>query len=651
MMAGKTVGCVESLLQFAKGKGDLFRFVNEESGACADQDVNGSLHTSSIHVGNSRCRVPGAVSDFLSMTSRKRVSSAALLVLSLATFHAAGSSQGSTLAEDYAALIRARSSIGPLSADDMFGDRIGLFTGSVEFVQTDISVPGNGPEVAIRRRIKAGTQAIQGLGMFGAWDMAIPSMHGLFSTQGGWRNYTNEPFKRCSRYTPPADETTSHSVGTPAGGVTFTRNFRADEFWHGTYLYLPETGEEALLSRNGDAWPAPTDGHTYGLRTKSGSAIRCVPTEDGTGEGFEVTTPAGITYRLDHMAKALALTPLIKPPIGTSGYDYEHVLHRQEFYLLPTLAYDRFGNSVTYTWSANNPKELTRISSSDGRVLDIMWTNGRLSQVKHGERIWTYSASQITLPDQSHWLVGSPVAGSRGEGSVPADRVYCGFEGSMTTYFINTTIRHPSGATAVYTFRPILHGRSKSLYSCNASDSARNTELYEQSAEASPALYYTWSLTSKTVSGPGIATPYTWTYTYSPHNGCYSGGFPDSTPIRNLCQQNSPTTKWVDVLDPSGVTTRYTYGNQHDVDDGYLLGISKPGQTVTHSYQLDSPGSYAGYAGGVATSRGGAVFASKVIPLKEKSILQDGMKYVWRVNAFDVWARPTNVTRESSQSP
>lgn len=575
-----------------------------------------------------------------------------LLVLWGISFPAASSDQGSTVSEDYAALLRARSSVGPLNIDDMFGDRIGLFTGSVEFLQADVSIPGNnGLEVAIKRRITAGTQAIQGLGMFGNWDMAIPSMHGMFSTQGGWRNYTTEPFKRCSRYTPPADETTTHAIATELGGITVTQTFRADEFWRGTFLYLPETGEEELLSRNGDAWPAPTDGYIYGLRTKSGSAIRCIPTEDGTGEGFEVTTPAGITYRLDHIATGIGLTPLIKPPVSPIDRDYEHVLYRQESFLLPTNARDRFGNTVSYTWDAANPKQLTRISSSDGRVLDITWSNGRISQVKHGDKIWTYAGNRITLPDQSYWLIGAPVASSRGEGSVPGERGYCGSPGSPTTLYINASMTHPSGAVATFTFKPILHGRSKSTYSCSMTDSLRNSSTYEQSVEGSPARYYTWSITSKTVSGPGIATPYVWTYTYGPDNGCYSGGTTNSTPSSNLCQPTSPTTKWVDVLDPSGVATRYTYGNQLNVDDGYLLSISKPGQTTTQTYQWDSPGSYPAYAGGAAKSRGGAIFASKIIPLKEKSTVQDGVKFTWHANAYDTWARPTSVTKSSAPSP
>lgn len=580
----------------------------------------------------------------------KLCSIAPILLLGLAEL-AMASSQGPTVSEDYAAALRARSDVGPLSVDDMFGDRIGLFTGSVEFLQTDVFIPGNGPEVAIRRRINSGTQAIEGLGMFGAWDMAIPSVHGLFSTQGGWRNYTvADPLKRCSSYTQPADEVVYHDIPTANGGMTVKKTFLAEEFWHGTSLYLPETGDEELVTlENGSSWPTPANGHTYVLRTKSGTAIRCISTEDGTGEGFEAITPEGITYRFDHMAKGIALTPVIKAPYDFSmsgpGYpasDYEYVLHRQAFFLLPTLVTDRFGNSVTYTWDTQNPKQLTRIAASDGRVLDIIWSNGRISQIKHGDKTWTYAGNRITLPDQSYWLVGSPVASSRGEGSVPAERSSCVSPGMPTTTFISTTMVHPSGAVAQFTFRPTLHGRSWSPYTCRLGEPIPG-DAYSDSYELSPAKYYTWSLTSKTISGPGIAAPYTWTYTYGPDNGCYS----DTSRGSLSCQAGAATTKWVDVLDPSGVTTRYTYGNQYNVNDGYLLSTSKPGQKIIQSYQLETPGAYPQYSGGVAHWM--AVFPNKIIPMRERTIEQDGMKFTWRVNEFDNQARPISVTRSSAQ--
>lgn len=563
----------------------------------------------------------------------------ALLVSGLAS-NAIAAQRGPTVAEEYAASINARSSIAPLSVDDMFGDRIGLFTGSVEFLHTDISIPGNGPEVAIRRRIKAGSQGIMGLGMFGNWDMAIPSMHGLFSTQGGWRNYSvTDPLKRCSKYMAPADETISHAIPTTNGGVTLTRTFSADEFWHGTFLYLPQTGDEELLAA-GNAWPKPSDAHI--LRTKSGAAIRCIPTNSGTGEGFEVTTPDGMTYRLDHMATGISLRPLIKSPHAIAdGADHEYVLYRQEFFLLPTLVTDRFGNTVTYTWDQTIPKQLKRIASSDGRILDITWTDGQISKITHGNRVWIYAGNRITLPDLSFWLVGSPVVPASGTSTAPSENADCTGPG-IPGHIFTSSFTHPSGATATFTFKPTLHGRAWSTYLCRLGEPIPGNS-FNGSFEMFPAKYYTWSLTSKTISGPGLPS-LTWTYTYGPDNGCYAANRGSLN-----CSSTSPTTKWVDVRDPSNITTRYTFGIKHNVDDGYLIQTSKPGQVVTQVYQLESTGSYSATAGGPPHQKG--VFPAKIIPLRERTIEQDGTRFRWRANSYDSQARPVSVTKSSAPIP
>ncbi|KUP01146.1 hypothetical protein AR274_11090 [Stenotrophomonas maltophilia] len=101
---------------------------------------------------------------------------------------ASSANRGSTVMEDYAAALNARGQILQLDTGDMFGERIGLFTGSVEFLQTDVDLPGNSAlEVGIKRRLVAGAQGRQGLGMFGVWDLALPRVHGTFSTQGDGR--------------------------------------------------------------------------------------------------------------------------------------------------------------------------------------------------------------------------------------------------------------------------------------------------------------------------------------------------------------------------------------------------------------------------------------------------------------------------------
>jgi len=581
-----------------------------------------------------------------------RIAAAALLCMT--ALPASSANRGSTVMEDYAAALNARGQILQLDTGDMFGERIGLFTGSVEFLQTDVDLPGNSAlEVGIKRRLVAGAQGRQGLGMFGVWDLALPRGHGRFSTQGGWKNYVvAEPLNRCSKFTPPPTEIVTVKAQTPTGPGTFTEYFNSDEFWHGTQLYLPETGDEDLLAQSNE-WPVPSTGHAYPMRTKSGNVIRCVAMDDGAGEGFEVTTPAGITYTLNHMASLGSGPPLIKKGYSRGNFgsvtEFEFVLFRQEFHILPTSARDRFGNSVTYTWDPANPRQLLRIAANDGRTVDLEWTAGspstlpsEVSAVRAGGRTWTYGTVvggyKVTFPDQSYWQTTGFNVGTMGAGAVPAERGFCRNPG-VVTYGHSGSIRHPSGAVAKYRFEPTLHGRSWARYGCNMADSTGSGFL--DSIEYTPARYYTWSLVSRTVTGPGIDQPYTWAYSYGPANGCYADG------SKELCQANSPATKWVDVKDAEGVTTRHTFGNRFNVDEGYLLSSVQPGRATTLSYQLDASGSYPALAGRPAYQRASGIIAAKQIPLLQKVIEQDGVRYVWKVNTFDSMARPVSITEAS----
>lgn len=104
---------------------------------------------------------------------------AAAALLCMTALPASSANRGSTVMEDYAAALNARGQILQLDTGDMFGERIGLFTGSVEFLQTDVDLPGNSAlEVGIKRRLVAGAQGRQGLGMFGVWDLALPGCMG-----------------------------------------------------------------------------------------------------------------------------------------------------------------------------------------------------------------------------------------------------------------------------------------------------------------------------------------------------------------------------------------------------------------------------------------------------------------------------------------
>lgn len=199
-------------------------------------------------------------------------------------------------------LIKAPTAVGKLGTD-LFGDRINYYNGSLEFVQQDVSLPGNSAlPVSVGRRFAVGDKHLTD-GMFREWDIEIPHIHGTFSKEFGWQP------QRCSSFGQPPD------VGN--GQTTF----RSFEYWHGNYLYVPGAGEQEVLKRSASNTNVPSDGLATPLVTKNHWAIRCLPAlasaipgtpSEETGEGFLAISPDGTQYRFDWLVVRAAGT-LSKP--------------------------------------------------------------------------------------------------------------------------------------------------------------------------------------------------------------------------------------------------------------------------------------------------------------------------------------------------
>lgn len=104
-----------------------------------------------------------------------------LFVFSVSLFFIAAqvSAQTDTPYTEQNKLIRAPQAFTRLGAD-LFGDKVNLYTGSLEFIQTDVSIPGNNIlPVSVGRRLVTGADAINGA-LFGRWDLEIPHLHGIF---------------------------------------------------------------------------------------------------------------------------------------------------------------------------------------------------------------------------------------------------------------------------------------------------------------------------------------------------------------------------------------------------------------------------------------------------------------------------------------
>lgn len=123
-----------------------------------------------------------------------------------------------------------------------------LYNGGLDFVHTDFELKGNSHlSVGVGRRFVAGGFRPSGSRHFGAWDLDIPKMHGVFSSGKGWQAEDGTNF-RCSRFSPPA----------AAPGIQLSGFFEATEFWQGTFLYVPGVGDQQVLQRASNNVLEPT---------------------------------------------------------------------------------------------------------------------------------------------------------------------------------------------------------------------------------------------------------------------------------------------------------------------------------------------------------------------------------------------------------
>ena len=372
------------------------------------------------------------------------------------------SSQGETVLSEQGKLIRAPQALGVLGTD-LFGDKVNFYNGSLEFVQTDVSLPGNNSlPVAVGRRLVVG-DANQANHEFMQWTLDIPRIHGVFSDLYGWTGLDangNASPQRCTHFGKPRD------INFGSANY-FSVDFYARDYWHGNMLYVPGVGDQEILKRNPLNTNIPTDGQPTPLVTKGHWAIRCLPAlantnaltpVNQTGEGFLAIGPDGTQYRFDWLvtrrvqpitkfkpripdplsnnpdqsSSSVSVAPLppenstVGAPLATNNVvivpDEENAIGgastsvtRSEVEILPTLITDRFGNTVRYNYDPFQHHRLLSIVASDGRTLTFNYSlaNDFIQSVTDGTRTWTYTyapapsgrtvLSTVTLPDQTRW--------------------------------------------------------------------------------------------------------------------------------------------------------------------------------------------------------------------------------------------------------
>lgn len=156
-----------------------------------------------------------------------------------------------------------------LSADDAFGDKVDLYTGSLSFLVNDLQIPvGDYMSINVARYFEA--REVTSMhptkqGVMGDWDLNIPRLSGEFAPD--WHN------ERCSTATPPNIN----------GGVGVAYVDHSD-YWTGNTAHMPGGGKMLRLEAG---MQRPSTGGPYVWVTKSLTFFSCLPSiKNGSGQGF-----------------------------------------------------------------------------------------------------------------------------------------------------------------------------------------------------------------------------------------------------------------------------------------------------------------------------------------------------------------------------
>lgn len=225
--------------------------------------------------------------------------------------------------------------------ENVLGDAIDPHTGSLQFKQTDISLPGNShlPVELTRQRNSGFTYRDGTNNEFGDWTLVVPRISVLAVTAVAWQK------QRCNQ--PVATTLPTYQYGSIS--------LPARQYSDGVVVEIPGQASQQLLDTTNNAvFPAQAK-----KVTRNYWYFTCIAASDG-GEGFIGHAPNGDKYRFDRAYSEFA------PSMGfVGGLPFARSRH----VLAATNVTDVHGNQVNYSYDSLN--RLTRIFASDGRDIQL----------------------------------------------------------------------------------------------------------------------------------------------------------------------------------------------------------------------------------------------------------------------------------------
>jgi YD repeat-containing protein len=611
---------------------------------------------------------------------------AAILAAFLLPVSVAFAQTTATPEDEYKKLIKVNEDLQPLG-ENPFGERIGLYDGSLSFEQVDVSVPGTGPTITIGREFALHTfddrPDLQNRA-FGDWDIDLPEIVTTTANQNNVRGWLVEGATNqkdvCTGFSAPP------SVAAPTGDSARS-DWEPESWWQGYQLRIPGEGSQDLLHRSAQNTASPSSNFyqvsypDFPIVTTQNWAVGCVQhaSTDPTTQSFMAISPDGTRYWLDHLAYRYMPSierPLFSSPVGfaartdavlapaASATDF---LVRREGRMLVTRVQDRFGNFISYTYSGD---QIVAIDGSDGRHVSIAYEAGtpRISTVTvagnaAGSRTWTYGYTKIGLltqltsirqPDGSTWSFDMSALNSAWVDmrESPGTCEAIGAPGNLGTTYTGRMV-HPSGLSGAFTVTAVKRGRSNVPQSCLAGGLGEpNTPTFPGTYSEIPNAWYNMAIVQRQLSGTGIGTQ-AWSYVYSPSFESWSKN----------CAAGCQSSVWTKVTFPDGHAERSTFSNRYDYTESVLLGeevfdggadATPLRRTTTYSYVNPNP-TFDGRAtfyvhpwGFAPQGRVNRARIDELVPMATRLVFQDRDQFQWAALAYDSLGRPTEVQRNSS---
>lgn len=560
-----------------------------------------------------------------------------------------------------------------------FGDKISPESGSLQFSVVDVSVPGNSSlPVEFRRELYVTTAN----GKFGFpttaladWELGLPRIEASYDERLGWSSSDpNRRSKNCS--------ISAQSYVEPPPYPVDPDYYPAKLTWNPPSLMDPTSTAGGRLLYNKNYMPQPSDGKQYYWLVAGSAYFSCLPTlknaggstqaeqQYTAGEGFLLQRADGVRIWFDWMAlKSKTPVLITKPfyPQGGGGYAITDSTFQLTFQLYPTRMEDRFGNWVNYTYAnkSNEPVRLTKITSNDGRVIDVVYDGNYISQVVSSNRTWTYQRSQpigglarVINPDGSYWEYGGTSHNTYAR-SIPSSSYGTCVDENVQWNQVNTdwtsatgtpgqyyfSVKNPAGATATFYYAETYDGRSNVPKRCYTSGyvSQSASQVIAKSDVSSRLAWWGLAVVGKKVTGPGLSEMW-WRYSYQP----------------SVAFAPAVGTKLSKELTPDGTLIRRVYGNQAGKDEGLLLSLelSRGGAVVKreqYTYLAASSGqSFPKLIGFHPNSEFEYPAEIYIRPQMTKHLEVDGKFFDWRCGTgasaacLDAYGRPITATLSSS---